>query len=330
MHKMYTDPRQDSYDPSHLQNGIVLSAYGGFYQVKSQEGLYICKIRGKMRLADHGVLAGDHVTFSDYGHLTIDNKDHIYFGLPQGMIKEILPRKNFLDRPKIANVDQALLVLALTQPSPDWNLLDRMLAVSLHKQITPVICINKWDLTEEDGELSEDIKETIDLLQIYRKAGFQVYCISARIKSGIDALESALKGKTTVVAGPSGVGKSSLLNAIRPELSLQTGDISNRLQRGKHTTRHVEMMLLPENTFVADTPGFSLLDLSESLQPQHLAKYYPEFEPYRNNCRFESCVHDKEPGCCVKEAVGEGSVNQLRYDSYLKLLHEIKEREVKY
>lgn len=239
----------------------------------------------------------------------------------EGMIEEIFPRRNLFLRPKVANVEQAILILAAKDPKPDWLLMDRMLAMAAYNGVRPVICLNKCDLLEKSAQ--KKLEE--DLLP-YRKAEFLVLLVSAQTGYGITQLKEVLSGKFSVLAGPSGIGKSSLLNTLFPKLDLPTGEISQRLQRGKHTTRHVKIMVLEDHTLVADTPGFSLLDLPQDLNERHLVQAYPDFVGL-GRCRFDGCLHDQEPDCVVKEAVNSGKIAKVRYERYLRLLNEIRERE---
>ena len=300
-------------DSNNKDLALVLKGVGGFYPVyfTDNKKIITCKPRGKLRLGKGGILPGDMVKVSVSG----DN---------EGMIEEIMPRKNQLIRPRIANIEQACLILAAKDPVPDWLLLDKMLVMSLYNKIKPLICFNKCDLLDEGGLV--DIK---NILSAYENAGFSVFMTSSQKGEGIYELYQALKGKLSVFAGASGVGKSSLLNALFSGLKLTTGEVSSRLKRGKHTTRHVEIWPLKDDIFVADTPGFSLLDLEKGLNPEALREYYPDFvlpEP----CRFDGCLHDREPGCSVKDAIEKGELDSERYQRYLRLLNEIREREVEY
>lgn len=295
---------------------------GGFYTVRLAEGeTLVCRQRGKLRKKEAGLFPGDWVRVS---RIPAAEKAKAAETGIQGMIEETLPRRNFLLRPKVANIDIAVVVLAAGQPAPDWLLLDRILAMCLYHQIQPLVCLNKWDcLTAAEAQ------GMTAALAPYHKIGMGGLPLSAQNGLGIAELQARLQGKTAVFAGPSGVGKSSLLNALAPGLCLPTGQISERLRRGKHTTRHVEMLPLPGNTFIADTPGFSLLDLPKDLQSRILSGLYPEFQGLPP-CRFEGCLHDKEPDCAVKAALAAGHVDIGRYERYLRLLAEAREREERY
>lgn len=297
----------------HLSRGTILKGVGGFYDVylTDSKEIIICKLRGKLRLGEEGIIAGDYVEVSG-------NSDG------QCMIEKIMARKNRLKRPKVANLDQAFLVLAARDPCPDWLLLDKMLVTALFNGIKPLICFNKCDLL--DGPALDEISS---VLNKYAKGGFTVIYASSKDLSGISPIYELLKDHISVLAGPSGVGKSSLLNALFPSLGLTVGEVSNRLKRGKHTTRHVEIWPLEHDILVADTPGFSLLDMPTELKAADLCKYYPEFD-LEASCRFDGCLHDKEPDCAVKEAVENRIIDSERYLRYLKLLNELRDREEVY
>jgi len=313
MNKALLDPalREDS-----LGDGLVLSGFGGFYQVLTAAGEKTCKPRGRLQKDEGGIYPGDTVRLellSATGEGGVD-----------GMIIQVLPRSNQLQRPKVANIDQAVLVLAVDDPPTDWILLDKMLVMAAYNQISPLICFNKCDI------LSPEEKESfLKLVSPYQEVGIPLVLVSAIKGEGIDDLLSLLRGKISVFAGPSGVGKSSLLNRLYPELNLTTGKISQRLGRGRHTTRHVHIIRMEEDTFVADTPGFSLLDLPEALMLSQLPTLYPDFADH-GSCRFDGCIHYKEPGCVVKQSVAEGLIDEARYNRYLKIYDELKDREVKY
>ncbi|MGI5891645.1 MAG: ribosome small subunit-dependent GTPase A [Bacillota bacterium] len=301
--------------------GIVLWGYGGFYHVLLPNDYLLCKLRGIVKNSALGIYPGDKVRVS---RLVKSEKPHQEKISKEGMIEEVMPRKNQLQRPKVANVEQAILLLAAKDPKPDFLLLDRMLVMSAYNDVKPVICINKCDLLS-GSEQELLIKE----LQPYRQARFPILLLSAKTGQNIDQLVDVLAGRFSVFAGPSGIGKSSLLNAINPELALPVGKISHRLQRGRHTTRHVKIMLLPRDSLVADTPGFSLLDLPQELRIRDVKNYYPDFMEL-GPCRFDGCIHDQEPDCAIKEAHQKGIVSDGRYKRYLRLLSELREREERY
>lgn len=313
MNKALLDPalKEDS-----LCEGLVLSGFGGFYQVLTASGEKTCKPRGRLQKNEGGIYPGDRVKME-----LLSAKGE---GGVEGMITQVLPRFNQLQRPKVANIDQAVLVLAVDDPAPDWILLDKMLVMAAYNKIAPLICFNKCDM------LSKEEKAVfLDLSAPYRKLGIPALMVSAILGEGVDELSARLRGKISVFAGPSGVGKSSLLNRLYPDLSLATGKVSIRLGRGRHTTRHVHMIPMAEDTFVADTPGFSLLDLPDDIMTRQLPLLYPDFAGL-GSCRFEGCIHYKEPGCAVKQALGEGLVDEARYNRYLKIYDELKDREGKY
>lgn len=281
-------------------HGVIVKAVGGFYFVRAGSEVFRCSIRGKIKLETNHALVGDLVSFE----ITGDD---------EGVVGKILPRRNMLVRPPIANVDQAVVVMAAKQPDPAALLLDRFLIQVRAVEITPVICFNKFDLVEGVDP---------ELIPHYDGAGCPVLKVSAKTGRGIDDLRNLLKGRVNVLAGPSGAGKSSLLNALQPGLQLQTGEISRRLRRGKHTTRLVELLPLGGGGLVADTPGFSSVSLP-ALDKEELSGLYPEFSHYAGRCRFNGCLHYREPDCAVKEAVASGLVSSLRYLNYQNLLQEL-------
>ncbi|WP_027356475.1 ribosome small subunit-dependent GTPase A [Desulfofundulus thermocisternus] len=287
--------------------GTVIKACGGHYYVSLGEEIYDCAVRGRLRREKQQILVGDRVIFSPHS-------------CGQGVIEDICPRQTRLVRPPVANVDRALIVFSVKEPPPNTFLLDRFLVQAQHAGVNPAICFNKVDLGEEN------IK---DIYNVYRRAGYPVVCTSTRDGRGLEELSALLKGHITVLAGPSGVGKSSLLNALIPGLNLKTGEVSRKLGRGRHTTRHVELLRLPGGGLVADTPGFSSLYLPE-IKREELGKFYLEFLAYQNDCRFNSCLHFQEPGCAVKEAVRAGEISTFRYENYVQLLQEVMELERRY
>lgn len=288
-----------------MEQGILLKSYGGFYFVWVHGEEYTCAIRGKLRKDPGGIIVGDMVQISVTG-------DHA------GVIEEILPRRNRLLRPKVANIDQALLVLACGHPAPDWLLLDKMLVMAIKNHIQPIICLNKRDLPESE--------EYLDYLNIYQVAGFPVFAVSTQTGQGIDEVRKQLADKITVFAGPSGVGKSSLINSLLANSSQETGEISRKLGRGKHTTRYAQLIPWPDGGFLADTPGFSLLNVAD-VKKEDLGQYYPEMAAVSDKCRFQGCLHHNEPDCQVKELVAAGAISKERYERYLFLLNEIKNKE---
>lgn len=234
-----------------------------------------------------------------------------------GNIEDILPRFNWLNRPAVANVDQTVIIFAVSAPAPNFNLLDRFLINMEQHEVPTVICFNKVDL--------EGFRQSEDICRSYTKSGYEVLFISAESGYGIDVLEAVIKGKTTVFAGPSGVGKSSTLNSLFPDANVQTGGLSEKIQRGKHTTRHSELMFVDDDTYIMDTPGFSSL-YTEEIEAEDLKLYFPEIAAYTGTCKFNMCNHISEPGCLVKKAVSDGRISKMRYDDYVMIYNELKEK----
>ncbi|MBO8167835.1 MAG: ribosome small subunit-dependent GTPase A [Thermoanaerobacteraceae bacterium] len=291
-----------------MAEGIILKGYSGFYYVQTGDGQVVeCSLRGRFRQKKVKFLPGDRVEIS-----VVDEK--------RGVIEELLPRETELLRPPVANVDQVILVTSLEAPPPDLVLLDRLLVFVEHISIMPVICFNKIDIA--DKENSQDI------INIYDSIGYPVVITSAKTGEGIEKLSDYLDGHITVLAGPSGAGKSSILNALNPEFQLQTGKVSEKVRRGRHTTRHTELLPLNKG-LVADTPGFSRINLPD-IPREELSFLFPEMDVFRDRCRFNTCLHDKEPDCGVKEAVRQGKISRSRYENYLQFLEEIIEQERSY
>ncbi len=286
-------------DKGNLVEGVVVRTYGGFGYVWEGSVVLECSLRGRFRYEKKQVLAGDKVL------VRVESSG-------KGVIEEILPRRTVLTRPPIANVDQAVIVFAVREPDPSPQLLDRLLLMAEINRVRPLICFNKADLITS-GQ--------VDLLSRYRPL-YRTVLTSAKRGEGLDLLLSMLKGSTSVFAGPSGVGKSTILNAILPGVRLKTGELSAKLKRGRHTTRHVELIPLPQGGFVADTPGFSNLDLP-AVEPSELSGYFPEMAAVAGRCRFADCLHRQEPGCAVKAAVADGSICGERYRHYLEFLDEV-------
>lgn len=293
-----------------MPEGKIVKALSGFYYVLSNDKLVQCRGRGIFRKNKITPLVGDEVVFQ------AENDS-------EGYILEIKERKNELVRPPIANVDQAILVFSAVEPDFSTALLDRFLVLIEYNRIRPLICITKMDLTSE-GEKINIYKFADD----YRKAGYEVLLTSSETEEGINELLPYIKGEISVFAGQSGVGKSSLLNVLRPDLSLKTNDISNHLGRGKHTTRHVELIHIGEG-LVADTPGFSSLEFTE-IEAEELNFCFPEIQTLSEECKFRACLHITEPKCAVKSAYENGELPAYRYEHYLEFLDEIKNRKPRY
>jgi len=287
--------------------GVVLKATAGFYYVQLDDGLWECSLRGKFRLDKTEVLVGDRVSI-------IPRHGRV------GVIDKVYPRNNALLRPPVANVDLAVIIFAVREPDLTMVLLDRLLVQADYARVEPVICLNKTDLS--DGSH----RETLD---IYSRAGYTVLETSTYNGMGVGELRSLLKGKISVLAGPSGVGKSSLLNAVQPGFSLKTGEVGKKIKRGRHTTRHVELLSLEDGGLVADTPGFSQIFLPD-IKREELSLFFPEIERFMGQCRFSGCLHASEPDCAVKEAVGKNIISPARYGNYLQFLDEIIKQERKY
>lgn len=287
--------------------GKIIKGIGGFYYVVCENGItYECKAKGVFRNRKIKPLVGDNVEIE-----ILDEEKNL------GNIEDILPRFNWLNRPAVANVDQTVIIFAVSAPAPNFNLLDRFLINMEQHEVPTVICFNKVDL--------EGFRQSEDICRSYTKSGYEVLFISAESGYGIDVLEAVIKGKTTVFAGPSGVGKSSTLNSLFPDANVQTGGLSEKIQRGKHTTRHSELMFVDDDTYIMDTPGFSSL-YTEGIEAEDLKLYFPEIAAYTGNCKFNMCNHISEPGCLVKKAVSDGRISKMRYDDYVMIYNELKEK----
>lgn len=277
--------------------GRIIKALSGFYYVENENEIVECRARGKFRKDETKPLVGDFVEYQD------------------GYIMKLLPRKNFLIRPPICNVDQAFIVSSCKEPDFSSALLDKFLLIIEHLDIEPIIILSKADL--DDGSIDKYVAS-------YERAGYKIFKISSKDNQGIDNLKTLFKDKVTVITGQSGVGKSSLLNALDINLNLETNEISKSLGRGKHTTRHVELIKM-YGGYIGDTPGFSSLELKMS--PEQLAVAYHDFAKYSLQCKFRGCLHDSEPNCAVKNAVNDGSISKERYEHYLLNLQEVKKKE---
>lgn len=288
--------------------GKIIKGIAGFYYVKAAEsGIYECKAKGSFRKEKIKPLVGDNVEIE-----ILDEEKKL------GNINQICPRHNELVRPAVANIDQALVVFAVTKPKPHFNLLDRFLIMMEYKEIPVVLCFNKKDIATRP--------EMKEIQEVYEKCGYQMIFTSALLEENVEELQEFLKGKTTAVAGPSGVGKSSLINVLSPEANMETGSISVKIERGKNTTRHSELIPIDEDSFIMDTPGFSSMYTSE-FEKEELKYFYPEFSSYEGECRFQGCNHVNEPSCAVKAAVEAGKIHPLRYESYLGIYKELQEKE---
>jgi ribosome biogenesis GTPase len=283
--------------------GLVLKNYGGFYYVQdSNKDIYECKLRGKIKQA---VLTGDKVLFTPLEQ-------------GRGILETVQPRRNELQRPRIANVDLLLIVMAHTQPAPSLVLLDRLLVNASYNELTPCIILNKMDLPEDDNASI--------ITAYYPRKGFNLVKSSVRNNIGIFSIKEAIANRIAVLAGPSGTGKSSLLNLLVEGADIKTQDVSEKIGRGRHTTRHVELYPLSSGGWIADTPGFSVLDPPD-MQSRELAYHFPEFYDLSNECRFGDCLHYGEKECAVKEAVKENIIAEFRYRNYLTLLEELIKNE---
>ena len=287
--------------------GKIIKGIAGFYYIYAEnDEVYECKAKGIFRKDNRKPLVGDNVEIE-----VLDEQEK------EGSVTAILPRKNSLIRPAVANVDQAVVIFAMENPKPNFMLLDRFLIMMEKENVPAVICFNKKDLaTEEELEF---------LYETYKSCGYQVILSSTFNGEGLEEIREILKGKTTVVAGPSGVGKSSITNALQENVQMETGEISKKLKRGKHTTRHSQVIPVGKDTYLMDTPGFSSLYLTD-IEEQELKDYFPEFREYEDQCRFQGCRHIHEPGCAVKEALNNHKISSLRYEDYLGLHEEIKEK----
>ena len=278
------------------QTGRIIRALSGFYDVRLPGAVVTCRARGILRKEGACPLTGDLV------EITVERG--------KGMVEAILPRKNAFVRPAVANVDALVIFAANVNPVTEPFLIDRVAAIAGNKGVECILCVNKTDLNQAEN-----------LRRIYSRAGFRVIATSAETGAGVEELRQALQGKLTAFTGNSGVGKSSILNRLCPGLALPTGEVSEKLGRGRHTTRHVELFDLDGETFVMDTPGFSSFDTDqmEVILRENLQYAFPDFEPYLGKCQFHDCTHRKEPGCAVRAAVDSGDIEPTRYDSYLRL-----------
>lgn len=287
--------------------GKIMKGIAGFYYVGVVEsGVYECKAKGIFRKDKIKPLVGDDVEIE-----VLNEEEKL------GNIVKILPRRSELIRPAVANIDQALVIFAAREPKPNLSLLDRFLVIMEKQDVPVIICFNKQDLCDDE--------EVGRLKEIYEACGYPVVLASAKQGEGIEKIKSRLRGKTTTVAGPSGVGKSSLTNLLQNEVQMETGEISKKLGRGRHTTRHSQIIQIEEDTWLYDTPGFTSFYVEE-IEKEELRFYFREFSKYEGTCRFQGCTHTHEPGCMVKNALEEGKISKERYENYLELYGELKEK----
>lgn len=293
-----------------MPEGQIIKALSGYYYVHEEGSnqIWQCRARGVFKKRGISPLVGDYVSFEPSSN-------------GEGTVTEIAKRRNELIRPPIANVDQALLVFSIEEPEFNQILLDKFIVHIEKADITPIICLTKLDLTANSEGIPEE-------MEIYQKIGYEVFITSSISKIGLSDVEDYLKGKTTVFAGQSGVGKSTLLNELDPSLQIETGEISLKLGRGRHTTRHVELIRLPSGGMVADTPGFSQLDFS-SIEAEELSGLFLEFRDYSEQCKFRGCLHQNEPSCAVKSAVEKEEISSQRYRNYLQFLTDIQSEKQK-
>ena len=297
-----------------MKNGRVIRAAGGFFTVLTDEGeSYQCRARGNLKRDNRSLMVGDRVLF-------VPSRSESDPGQDEGIIEQLLPRLNQLNRPSVANIDQMVVVMSIKQPSYDWQLASRLLVSAEKENIQSLLCLNKVDLAETI-EMSEI---TIQLNPFPYKYFFS----SALTGAGLTDLKNYLQNKHSVFAGPSGSGKSSLLNALQPGLSLQTGRVSEKIKRGRHTTRQAELLPLEQGGAVVDTPGFTRLDFS-NIQQAELPGLFPEFNYYEGQCSFRNCLHLSEPDCAIQEHLGE-TINPMRYEHYRYFMEEIKSRQEVY
>lgn len=285
------------------KKGILIKAISGFYYVSCDGNVYECKARGNFRKAGVSPVVGDMVEFS-----SLDNT--------HGIVEQITPRKNLFNRPLVANIDKLFIVSAYSTPAPDTLMIDRLTALAVYNNIEPIIVFNKSDMGSFD-----------EFYSIYTKSGFKTYVVSARENIGIDDLKVEMQNSVCAFSGNSGVGKSSILNALFPELNLKTGEVSDKLGRGRHTTRHTELFFVGDGAYVVDTPGFSTVDTNEDLYQfkLSLAECFTDFNQFLGDCKFTTCSHTSEKGCAVIDAVKEGKIQKSRHDSYVALWSELKD-----
>ncbi len=292
-----------------MLKGKIIKGIAGFYYVHTPDNnqIYECKAKGIFRNQKIKPLVGDDVI------INISDQPE-----GKGTITDILPRKNELIRPAVANIDQAMVLFAAAEPNPNLNLLDRFLIMMQKQKVDTVVCFNKKDIvTNEELNLLEET---------YERCGCKVVFTSMKQGNGIEELSDLIRRKTTVLAGPSGVGKSTFINLIQPEANMETGKVSDKIKRGKHTTRHSELIFVEQDTYIMDTPGFSSLYINE-MDKEELKDYFVEFLEYEEECRFIGCSHLNEPGCAVKEALENHKISHIRYENYVLLYEELKNQK---
>lgn len=293
--------------------GKIIKGIAGFYYVcvtnpaEDTTEIYECKAKGIFRKDGTKPLVGDDV------EMEVLDED-----AGKGNIQKILPRKNALIRPAVVNVDQALVIFAAAKPAPNFNLLDRFLIMMAEQELPCIICFNKQDIVDEE--------ERQKLTSVYENCGCRVVFASATKGEGTEEIRALLRGKTTTVAGPSGVGKSSMVNSLCGDTYMETGEISEKIDRGKHTTRHAELLLIGPDTYIVDTPGFSSLSVF-NMEKEELKDFYPEFAKYEDECRFRGCSHISEPDCGVKNALQDGKISPMRYENYVQIYGELKSQK---
>lgn len=286
--------------------GKIIKGIAGLYYVHTENaGVLECKAKGIFRNQKRKPLVGDNVLLTS-----------VEESLKTATIAELLPRKNELFRPAVANIDQAVLLFAAAEPEPNWNLLDRFLILMAQQKLPVILVFNKADLITE--------QQKTEIKQEYRNTGYGVCFLSAKEGIGLKEFRTLLTGKTTVLAGPSGVGKSTLTNTLQSGVRMETGAVSEKIKRGKHTTRHSEFIWVSTDTYLLDTPGFSSLTI-EHVEAEELKQFFPEFVQYEGFCRFRDCMHENEPDCRIKQAVSEGEIAKRRYEDYLLLYRELKQ-----
>ncbi len=291
-----------------MLKGTIVKGIGGFYYVDTEKGVYECRPRGIFRKEGIKPTVGDHVEIT-----VLHEKDR------EGSLDVIEERKTLLIRPRVANVDQAVIVFAAKSPNLNLDLLDRFLLLVEQQQLDIVICINKID--------KDKTKQYENVAELYRSVGYTVLCVSAEKEIGIEDLKRTLQNKISVFAGPSGVGKSSLINKAFPHAKMETGEISKKIQRGRHTTRHAELIQIGEKSYIVDSPGFTSLYL-EGITEETLQYYFREFQPYVHKCYYTGCSHTHEPDCAVKEQINQ-SISEIRYNRYVTIYQELEQKERK-